>query len=206
VREIAKKNGLSTAEKKDSQGICFLGNISLADFLENYLPNKKGDVLNAQGEKIGEHRGAYFYTIGQRQGVGEIKHQKGNKIHKPVYVVEKDVKKNTVVVAEEGSVELIKERVSLGSVNLINDLDLKKNKIVMTRIRYRQPLVKAEISTFARVLRRDESTFARVLRRDEEKLVLELEFEKPQKFVAKGQSAVFYSKKGEMLGGGVIIE
>ncbi|TSC81678.1 MAG: tRNA-specific 2-thiouridylase, partial [Parcubacteria group bacterium Gr01-1014_20] len=68
VREIARKAGLPTAEKKDSQGICFVGKVTLDDFLKEYLPEKRGEVFSVSGEKLGEHNGAHFYTIGQRQG------------------------------------------------------------------------------------------------------------------------------------------
>ena len=66
VRKLAKKYNLPNAEKKDSQGICFLGQVTLSDFLKDYIPEKKGAVVTESGEKIGEHIGAHFYTIGQR--------------------------------------------------------------------------------------------------------------------------------------------
>lgn len=181
VRKIAKKAGLQTAEKKDSQGICFLGQVSLKDFLAGYLPEKKGEVLTVSGEKAGEHSGAWFYTIGQRSGVGNLKHEKGQKFHKPLYVVSKDVKKNALVVAEGENEALYKNEVVLEEVNLANDIPAE----VMIRVRYRQPLFPAEF--------RREKNGCRLI------------FKKPQKFVAPGQSAVIYSKKGEMLGGGVIL-
>lgn len=182
VREMAKKAGLKTADKKDSQGICFLGKVTLDEFLKSYLPEKKGEVLSVEGERLGTHLGAHFYTIGQREGIGNIKHQKGVKMHRPLYVVSKDVKRNVVVVAEEGDENLERKEVKLSGVNFIN----KQNKdvLVMARVRYRQPLFEA-------MLRKAEGW----------KLV----FRKSQKFVASGQSAVFYSKKGEIIGGGVIV-
>ena len=66
VRALARRFGLPNAEKKDSQGICFLGKVTLADFLGRYIPERRGEILDVRGEKIGEHRGAQFYTIGQR--------------------------------------------------------------------------------------------------------------------------------------------
>src|SRR6202044_2818958 len=66
VRAIAARAGLPTAAKKDSQGICFLGDISIADFLKQYIPEKRGALVTTTGERIGEHYGAEFYTIGQR--------------------------------------------------------------------------------------------------------------------------------------------
>ncbi len=171
VRIIAKRAGLPTAEKKDSQGICFLGKVSLVDFLKTYLPEKKGDVLTVEGKKVGEHKGAWFYTIGQRQGLGI------GGLARPYYVVEKDVKKNLIIVAENNDA-LVKSEIKLVNLNFPK---FKKGEDVMVRIRYRQPLIK--------------STF----------LKNKISFSIPQKFITPGQSAVIYSKKGELLGGGVIV-
>lgn len=187
IRKIAKKIGVSTAEKKDSQGVCFLGMVNIKEFLKKYIPEKIGDVLNLAGEKIGEHNGAWFYTIGQRSGVGNLKHQKGQKNHKPLYVVSKDIKKNILVVAEGGdNEELYKEEVRLDECNFVfSKLQVTSYKLqVLARVRYRQPL-------FPAVLVREKKGW-------------KLEFLKPQRFVAEGQSAVIYDQKGTMLGGGVI--
>lgn len=182
VREIARRAGIPTAEKKDSQGICFIGQVSLEDFLKTYLPERRGAVLSTSGEKIGEHNGAQFYTIGQRQGIGNLKHQKGNKVHEPLYVSGKDIKKNTVtVVAGSGNSALYRQEVEVAQVNVI-----APGIAASARVRYRQPL--GEV----------------VLKKRKNGRYL-LSFDKPQKFVAPGQSAVWYSKKGEMLGGGVIV-
>ncbi len=187
VRKIAKKAGISTAEKKDSQGICFLGMVSIKDFLKEYLPEKKGAVLNLKGEKIGEHVGAHFYTIGQRGGVGNLKHEKGQKNHTPLYVAKKDVKKNVLVVAEGSDNPALCEKVvNLTDVNFNYLLPTTYYPLsVFARVRYRQPLFKATL---------------RKLKANSYELV----FERPQKFVAPGQSAVVYDKNGRMLGGGVI--
>lgn len=182
IRQIAAKAGIPTAEKKDSQGICFIGQVSLEDFLKTYLPERRGAVLSATGEKMGEHNGAQFYTIGQRQGIGNLKHQKGNKVHEPLYVSGKDIKKNTVtVVAGSENPALYRKDVKVSQVNVI-----APGVAAFARVRYRQPLGKVTLK----------------------KLKVgsyQLSFAAPQKFVAEGQSAVWYSKKGEMLGGGVII-
>ncbi|MDO8504781.1 MAG: tRNA 2-thiouridine(34) synthase MnmA [Candidatus Liptonbacteria bacterium] len=190
VRKIAKRAGLPTAEKKDSQGICFLGEVNFKDFLKKYIPEKTGAVLDSKGKKIGEHMGAHFYTIGQRGGVGNLKHEKGQKNHVPLYVVKKDVKKNILVVAEGAeNPELYKKSVYLGGVNFRGtsqpSLIRANMRIdVSARVRYRQSL-------FDAVLSRKNGKWR-------------LDFKTPQKFVAPGQSAVFYSEKGEMLGGGII--
>src|SRR5690606_1736815 len=69
VRALAKKLGLATAEKKDSQGICFVGKVGIRDFLQQYVTTKPGDIIDQAGVKIGQHDGAIFYTIGQRHGL-----------------------------------------------------------------------------------------------------------------------------------------
>ena len=201
VREIARKAGLPTAEKKDSQGICFLGKVALPDFLKQYIPEKKGAVLTTTGQKIGEHNGAHFYTIGQRHiGISKIKNpargearqgqQKSNST--PFYVAEKNTKTNTIVVAEgSDNPALYKKEIELANVNYINPAVSEMLHVpcsmfyVYVRVRYRQPLANAYIMYQG----------ARI------KLV----FDRPQKFIAPGQSAVFYLKNGELLGGGVIL-
>ncbi len=185
VRRIAKRAGLPTAEKKDSQGICFLGQVSIQDFLKEYLPERRGAVLTVSGEKIGEHNGAHFYTIGQRRGIGALKHGKGVSDHEPLYVAKKDVRKNIVVMAKGDDVLLTRKEITLTNVNLINPASLKGKLPVFARVRYRQPLSPATLTM--------------------KKSGAVLSFAKPQKFIAEGQSAVFYSKDGRVLGGGIIV-
>ncbi len=206
VRAMARKAGLSTAEKKDSQGICFLGKVSLADFLKNYIPEKKGVLMTTTGETIGEHAGAAFYTIGQRHlgtryNVKSLK-SKGSGEQKPFYVAEKNVKKNTVVVAEGSDhPALYKKEIKLTDVHFIDPLfthsiELTNEGVpVLARVRYRQPLVRARIMYSA----------SRGKDNKDKKRKIMLVFDTPQKFVAAGQSAVFYSKNGHMLGGGIIV-
>jgi len=193
IRKIARKAKLPTADKKDSQGICFLGKVSIADFLKKYIRPKRGEILTTSGKKVGEHQGVYFYTIGQRHlGVSGIKYQasgKGEEIRKH-YVSEKNIKTNTLVVAEgEKNKALYKKEVELINVNFINPeftslIRANKRIGVLARVRYRQPLSSAKLLWT--------------------KTGLKIIFSKPQKFVAAGQSVVFYSKNGETLGGGII--
>lgn len=181
VRKLAKKFGLLTAEKKDSQGICFLGKVTIKDFLKQYLPAKKGAILTASGKIIGEHDGSHFYTIGQRHGLNIG----GNKA--PFYITQKNTENNTITVAEgEKSPLLYKKEILIDNVNFIN-LIIPNSKFpikVLARVRYRQPLAMARIMN--------------------NELGIKLIFDKPQKFIAPGQSAVFYDKNKELLGGGVI--
>ena len=96
VREIARKAKLATAEKKDSQGLCFISNVDMKQFLKHFMSEKKGKILNEKGEIIGTHRGALFHTIGERHGFTVNKKTPNDK---PYYVVKKNVSKNEIVVS-----------------------------------------------------------------------------------------------------------
>ncbi|KKN20745.1 hypothetical protein LCGC14_0932440 [marine sediment metagenome] len=187
VRDIAREARLLTAEKKDSQGICFLGQIHLRNFLQKYIPLRSGSVVNENGENIGTHEGVQFYTIGQRHiGVGNLAHGSSSQPH---YVVGKDIHTNTLTVAEgRDSVIASKKEIELRDVSFVNrEFEIENKEIpIMARIRYRQPLAKAVIYSST------PGTY-------------NLTFEESQKFVAPGQSAVFYSREGELLGGGIIV-
>ncbi len=211
VRGIARNAGLPTAEKKDSQGICFLGQVSIKDFLKEYIPTHEGAVVTADGMRVGTHEGAEFYTIGQRHGLNlGIKNKElgitGKMETKAHYVAEKDVKHNTIMVAEGDNNPLLeKKEVIITNVNFItatpHEDDLKRGVTVYARIRYRQPLVEATlIATDGKKTRAD-----RYQHQSASSASISVKFSKPIKFVAPGQSAVFYSKKGRVLGGGVII-
>jgi len=194
VRVIARKAKLPTADKKDSQGICFLGNVDVFDFLKKYIPSRRGALVTAAGERIGEHFGSEFYTIGQRHIDADFKFPKthGAAPRKPFYVAAKDAATNTVVVAEGSeNPALYKKEIKLTDVHFIDSLFAKLRKLanrdmpVFVRVRYRQPLAKAGLFLGPR---------------GKAKLI----FDRAQKFVAPGQSAVWYSKNGELLGGGII--
>src|SRR3989344_553103 len=180
VRVIATKHGLVTAKKKDSQGICFLGKVPAAEFLKRYIPTHAGAIVTTDGANIGTHDGAEFYTVGQRHGLKIGGHKE------PLYVTYKNVKDNTITVAEgEKNPELYRTEAALENMNIISTIPAGKAVAIHARIRYRQPLFKAVLSLGKN------KTGA-------------LTFDKPQKAVATGQSAVFYTEKGEMLGGGII--
>lgn len=182
VRKIATKAGLPTAAKKDSQGICFLGKVKLPEFLKKYISPKKGKILDTEGNVLGEHDGAVFYTIGQRHVGTQILGKKGKDPNR-FYVAAKDAETNTLTVAEgESHPTLYRKEVEIVDVNFL--VKPEKEMQVMARARYRQPLQAAKL------MKKGNGYM--------------LEFACPVKFVAPGQSAVFYSKKGELLGGGVI--
>jgi tRNA-specific 2-thiouridylase len=174
VRELARKNNLSTAEKRDSQGVCFIGEFDIADFLKKYIKPKKGKVFTTDGKIIGEHSGINFYTVGQRHGVSS-----GGGV--PYYIVEKDIKKNILIVADKADEEkFYKKGVKIRNVNWISEKAPLINKIYKARIRYRQPLQNCKFTKPNKII-----------------------FSRPQRAVTPGQSLVLYNGK-EMLGGGII--
>lgn len=178
VKEIARKNNLHTAEKRESMGVCFIGEFDMVDFLKRYINPKKGEVITVDGMKIGEHEGVMFYTIGQRHGFS-----RGGGI--PYYIVAKDIKKNLLIVADKAREEkFYRKEVEIEEVNWILGKAPAKNKIYKARIRYRQPL---------------QSCRLRVTRYG-----LLVTFSKPQRAVTPGQSLVLYDGQ-EILGGGIIV-
>lgn len=186
VRALATGAGLPTATKKDSQGICFLGDVSMRDFLKNYIPVSPGPIVTTDGKVIGEHEGLSFYTIGQRHlGARVTTGGSGSVPTRPRYVVAKDVATNSLVVAEgSDNPTLFSSEAKLTDVNFTGGKEPVSLMRVLARVRYRQSLFEAE-------LHREDGGWLLV-------------FGKPQKFVAKGQSAVFYSYENELLGGGII--
>ena len=184
VRKLAKKFDLLTAEKKDSQGLCFVGMIEMKDFLKKFLPEKKGDVLNEEGKVIGYHDGAYYFTYGQRHGFTITEKTPDDK---PYFVVKKDVDKNTITVSQKlkENKNYDKKEIIINNVNWILGEIPDLNKKYQGRIRYRQPLQNCKIYN-------TQST-------EEFKIV----FDEPQKSVSAGQSLVLYD--GDIcIGGGVI--
>jgi len=180
VRALAKKAGLLTAEKKDSQGICFLGEVSMKDFLRKYVSTEVGEVLNENGEVIGWHEGALLYTIGERRGFTITKKTPEDK---PYFVIAKDIDANTITVSDkrEGISPLFNARRILLE-NMVWSTPPIEGGVYTGRIRYRQEL--------------QECTF------ESSSLVT---FNTPQKAVALGQSVVLYD--GEVcMGGGIMKE
>jgi tRNA-specific 2-thiouridylase len=185
VREIARKAQLPTAEKKDSQGICFLGKFDFGDFLRENIKVKIGDIVDVEGKKVGEHDGVWLYTIGQKHGFRNFS-------GRSFYVIAKNIDRNELIVDYEGSKNLYCKEFEVNSLNFLDikteeNFKLKKPIEVLVRNRYRQALQKA-------ILLKVEDSKAKI------------ELKKPDKiFPASGQSAVFYKKDGQMLGGGIIV-
>ncbi len=176
VRNIAKKYGLLTAEKKDSQGVCFLGPIDMKDFLKHYIDTQKGNVLDVGGEIIGEHDGALFYTLGERHGFKITK--KGTEDSR-LYVVARDLEKNTLTVSENINEAVIKEKkkIKIENINWISKP--LAGKTYEARIRYQQKLEKCKIEGDFVIL------------------------EKEEPLAVSGQSVVVYDGE-ECIGGGII--
>lgn len=183
VREIAKEAGLSVADKKDSQGICFVGNVEVREFLARRLKEKPGKVMDTEGNEVGTHDGVWFYTVGQRGGwTLDPKTQSGET---PIYyVISKDAGSNTLVVGEAD--KAVNDLFEVEEVNLMSPQkrDLEKISELFVRIRHGGELIGARVS-------KSEHGYW-------------IELTKAVRGVASGQSAVFYDGKGECLGGGVI--
>jgi tRNA-uridine 2-sulfurtransferase len=175
VRGLAKKFNLPVAEKRDSQGICFLGQVDLETFLKHYIEIKPGEVLDLNGKVIGRHRGALLYTLGERHGF-EINQTKPNS--KPFFIVGKDIGQNTVTVSDSPKAveEHLPAQVEVKNINWISDP--ASNKKIEARIRYRQDKFLVSMSGSS------------------------INFSSPQS-AASGQSIVFYQSE-TCLGGAII--
>jgi tRNA-uridine 2-sulfurtransferase len=180
VRKLAKRFRLPVAEKKDSQGICFMGNVSMEEFLSHFIDAKPGKVVNSVGEEIGSHRGLVHYTIGERHGFEVAK--KGASSG-PFYVVAKDQANNALVVSDrEGEIEeLSPDKVMLKDVNWIEGPGERK---ISARMRYR-----------------GEKLGCRVMRENGEWMA---EFDAPVRGLSLGQSIVFY--EGDRCLGGAVMD
>lgn len=183
VRAIAEKYGLATAEKKDSTGICFIGERRFREFLKNYIPCNRGDIVDRDGNKVGEHEGVIYYTLGQRRGLNIGGKKDGN--GERWFVLDKDVKNNRLIVSQGEGDELFKDGLITYNVNWIPEIPKEKTFECYAKFRYRQPdqKVKVEIG-------------------DKE---IKVYFAEKQRAVTPGQYVVFYTDT-ECLGGGVIEE
>lgn len=141
VRRLAKKYNLPNAKKKDSQGVCFLGPLDMKKFLMHYIQTQKGDVLNTKGDAIGSHDGAVFFTIGERHGFSINKDSQNSK---PLYVISKNIKKNTITVSEKSPTLLGEESgfitIRISKNNWISGKP-EKNKKYQAQIRYHGELI-----------------------------------------------------------------
>ncbi|MCC7160830.1 tRNA 2-thiouridine(34) synthase MnmA [Candidatus Nomurabacteria bacterium] len=174
VRDLATKARLFTGEKKDSQGICFLGDVDMREFLSHYIEQEKGVVKNIEGKIVGEHHGIWFYTLGERHGFHITKQSTDQK---PYYIVGKDINENILIVSHTPTSQ-IKSKKQIISLRNTNWQKLSKSK-VEAQIRYHGELIPTKIIDQETVEITHEGT------------------------VAEGQSLVLY-KKDELVGGGII--
>lgn len=185
VRNIAKNLKLSTANKKDSTGICFIGKRKFRNFLSNYIPINPGDIHDVNGNKIGMHQGIQFYTLGQRTGlkIGGIRQGNG----KPWYVVDKNIKKNLLIVAQNNNHPyLLSTKFVIEQINWITKSTFTSNLDCMVKTRYRQPDIQCNIHPIS-------------------KKNLQVTLNIPIAAITPGQSAVFYLQE-RCLGGGIILK
>jgi len=198
ARELAKKYNLPTAEKEESMGVCFIGEFNMVDFLKKYIKPKKGKVMTSDGKIIGEHEGVMFYTIGQRHGFGV------GGCSVPYYIVDKDIKKNILIVADRAREnEYYKKKIEIENVNWISGKKPDAAKLYKARIRYRQPLQSCRIEFKFKGAK--ESKIKNVSKKTRSLKFgnIFVKFTKPQRAVTPGQSLVIYDGK-KMLGGGII--
>lgn len=182
VRSLAKKFNLPTAGKKDSQGLCFVGQLDIVDFLKENIPTKAGLVVDTAGTVIGEHQGVFFSTLGQRHGftVTNKKSTAG-----PYYVIAKNIRDNILVVAQKEEIKTAKKNktITISKANWISNQIPQKNKIYQAQLHYHGSLEPCHLEKINNVW--------------------QVNFKQGLSTVPAGQSLVIYD--GDIcLGGGII--
>lgn len=183
VRRIAEQQGFVTADKKDSTGICFIGERKFKDFLQQYLPAQPGPIHSVDGVELGRHEGLMYHTLGQRKGlhIGGL----ADAGDEPWYVVDKDVANNILIVAQgKHHPRLYSNGLIAGQLHWVNRQAITEPFQCTVKTRYRQEDIPCTVTPLAD---------GRV----------QVEFEQPVAAVTPGQSAVFYQAE-ECLGGGII--
>lgn len=183
VRAIAEEAGLATAKKKDSTGVCFIGERNFNEFLANYLPNKPGKMLTLDGEVKGEHAGLMYYTIGQRQGLGI---GGGGATNEPWFVIGKDLQTQTLYVGQGfHHPNLYSEYLEASQIHFTTEEEKPQTFKCTAKFRYRQQDIGVTVELD------DTRTRAKVI------------FDEPVRAITPGQAVVFYNGE-ECLGGGII--
>ncbi len=185
VRKIAEEQGLITAKKKDSTGICFIGERKFTRFLSQYLPAKPGIIETVDGIEIGEHQGLMYHTLGQRKGLLIGGQKGGNGLEEPWYVVDKDLARNRLIVAQGANhPRLYSKGLIASQLHFVDRNPITETVKCTVKTRYRQQDTSCTIEPI-------DATQLKVV------------FDEPQTAVTPGQSAVFYA--GDIcLGGGII--
>ena len=177
---------MATAKKKDSTGICFIGERNFNEFLANYLPNKPGKMMTLDGEVKGEHMGLMYYTIGQRQGLGIGGSGGSNGSNEPWFVIGKDQESQTLYVGQGFHHEnLYSDYLEASEVSFTSDLPMPQEFECTAKFRYRQKDVPVKVTLS------DDQKTARV------------DFKEPVRAITPGQAVVFYDGL-ECLGGAII--
>ncbi|MCT4616959.1 MAG: tRNA 2-thiouridine(34) synthase MnmA [Candidatus Gracilibacteria bacterium] len=171
VRKIAEKIGLPNAKRKDSQGICFVGKVDMSKFLEKKIPNLEGNIVDTSGNILGKHKGIFYYTIGQRKGLGI-----GG--GPAIYVVGKDIEKNEIIVGGEKDLALFSQKLTANNVHYLAE------KIEMP--------FKAKAKTRYRQADQDCEVFDLGGGR------IKVEFKEPQRAITSGQVVAIY-KEDELI-------
>lgn len=184
LRIIAQKHNFVNASKKDSTGVCFIGERHFRQFLKQYIPMQKGDMVDTNNRVVGKHDGVYYYTIGQRRGLNIGGMSTGN--GKRWYVIGKDVEKNILYVSQGEGEELYSRGLVTYKVNWIPKEPDNKKFDCFAKFRYRQP---------------DQAVSVEILK---DKVLVH--FKEKQRAVTEGQFVVFYDEDENCLGGGVIEE
>jgi tRNA-specific 2-thiouridylase len=183
VRDLATKHQFSNARKKDSTGICFIGERNFKDFLQTYLPAQPGDIITPENVVIGEHQGLMYYTIGQRQGLGIGGLQ--NASEAPWYVLAKSLEDNKLIVGQGHQHPLLfKNELYAKDLHWIAETGITHSFECHAKIRYRQS---------------DQDCKVTPITENE----LQVTFDQPQRAITSGQSIVFYDNE-VCLGGGII--
>lgn len=181
VRDIARRLGLKTADKKDSTGICFIGERNFKEFLSNYLPAQPGAIMSIKGEVLGRHDGLMYYTLGQRKGLGIGGVGSGE----PWFVADKDLENNILYVVQGSNhPALFSYGLEAEDVHWISEKEPPQTLNCTAKFRYRQP-----------------DQYVEIKRMGENRYIVK--FRKPQRAITPGQTVVFY--QGDVcLGGGTI--
>ena len=183
VREIARREGLPNHDKKDSTGICFIGERPFREFLNRYLPANPGEIRTLDGKAVGRHQGLMFYTLGQRQGLGIGGSPGGD--GDPWYVTAKDMQRNRLVVVQgHDHPSLLSDRLTAADLNWISGSQPHCQWVYTAKTRYRQKDAPCAIAS---------ASAGRCV----------IEFAEPQWAVTPGQSVVVYESQ-VCLGGGII--
>ena len=187
VRSLASKYNLFTKNKKDSQGLCFVGKIKMSEFLENFMEKKEGVVLDEKGNNIGKHKGSFFYTIGQRTGFDIFPSFKKPNQDK-LFILSKNLKDNTITVGNKEQLDqknISKDKIYFNDVNSITkEITFYLNKKIFSMVRYRGEKIES------------------ILRRDRKGLYVETK--KSHNAVSDGQIIAFYTKNGACIGSATI--